>query len=246
MQHKYLPLMNEGYPDVGNRIETLIEQEKRISKTLKKAKEAAETLKESFDQGMILDMDAAIDALKHHGLKEKLGLATIALNMLNMEGYIEAYLPPGQQKLEPYPAPRSWRKKENEVYPDVSSTKDLSQETCANCGVTLPHPAERGVFASLIPDGKGNMICSNCAYEECYRNDKYPVICIEHLEKNETGNLQRGDKYYIPVYTNTDDAVNAISDELDAFEDYPDLMILVSMEMMTQQEIDDMPEFEGW
>lgn len=75
--------------------------------------------------------------------------------------------------------------------------------------------------------------------------NKRPMVCIEHVECQE-GNIERGERCYVAADCSYSEVLRVLSSELDGFEDYPDLMILISLEMMTEEEIDAMPEFQGW
>jgi len=76
--------------------------------------------------------------------------------------------------------------------------------------------------------------------------EKIPVINIEHVTVGDDGNIVRGDKYFTVANDDYNEAARAIHGEMDAFDDYPDLMILITLGHMTQAEIDNAPEFDGW
>lgn len=84
-------------------------------------------------------------------------------------------------------------------------------------------------------------------YQEKPEEAKCRVVIIEHVTKDGDGNIQRGDSCVVPCGNSPDEVMSILEGEVESMVmDHPDVMILLTTRMVTEKELEEADEFQGW
>lgn len=85
------------------------------------------------------------------------------------------------------------------------------------------------------------------AEQENIEDIKIRVVEIEHVAKDAEGNIKRGDSCVVPCGKNPSEVMSIVENEIEMMVvDHPDTMILLTTRILTEKELEEAGEFQGW